>query len=105
MQDAKRSSEVCQDFLHGICKRMNCKYQHDAKKFIVCKHWLRGLCMKGEEKCEYLHVYDLSKMPKCVYYTLYGSCNLPNCIYSHNEMDCGKCEWYDRGFCIKGKFN
>ena len=30
---------------------------------IVCKHWLRGLCKKGED-CEFLHVYALDKMPE-----------------------------------------
>ncbi|GES80154.1 cleavage and polyadenylation specificity factor subunit 4 [Rhizophagus clarus] len=98
----KHSNEVCQDFLRGICKRTNCKYQHKIRKFVVCKYWLRGLCMKGEEQCEYLHEYNLSKMPKCAYYKLYGVCNLTNCIYSHDKVKSGRCNWYDRGFCRKG---
>ena len=32
-------------------------------KTIVCKHWLRGLCKKGDG-CEFLHEYDMSKMPE-----------------------------------------
>ncbi|RIA86532.1 hypothetical protein C1645_855948 [Glomus cerebriforme] len=99
---AAKKSEICQDFLRGICARTNCKYQHKVRKFIVCKHWLRGLCMKGEEQCEYLHEYDLTKVPKCVYYKLYGVCNSPNCVYSHNDIDCEKCDWYNHGFCRKG---
>ena len=31
---------------------------------VVCRHWLRDLCMKGAA-CEFLHQYDLSKMPLC----------------------------------------
>jgi hypothetical protein len=31
---------------------------------IVCRHWLRNLCMKGES-CEFLHQYDVDRMPVC----------------------------------------
>ncbi|KAG2920786.1 hypothetical protein JG687_00016070 [Phytophthora cactorum] len=31
---------------------------------IVSRHWLRALCMKGDN-CEFLHQYDMSKMPEC----------------------------------------
>ncbi|CAG8653143.1 5423_t:CDS:2 [Funneliformis mosseae] len=100
---AKRSKIVCQDYLRGSCHRVTtCKYQHKIRKVVVCKHWLRGLCMKGDERCDYLHEYDLSKMPKCIYYALHGECNSPNCIYSHNDIDCERCSWYDRGFCKNG---
>ncbi|CAI2176991.1 16900_t:CDS:2 [Funneliformis geosporum] len=100
---ARRPKVICQDYLKGACTRdTTCKYQHKIRKIIVCKHWLRGLCMKGDERCDYLHEYNLSRMPKCVYYTLHGVCNSPNCIYSHNDIDCEKCSWYDRGFCKNG---
>lgn len=99
-----QSKEICQDFLRGICTRTKCKYQHKVRKFIVCKYWLRGLCMKGEEQCEYLHEYDISKMPKCAHYKLHGVCNSINCIYSHDKVDSERCNWYDRGFCRKGKY-
>jgi hypothetical protein len=38
---------------------------------VVCKHWLRGLCKKGDN-CEFLHEYDLSKMPPCHFFINYG---------------------------------
>ena len=38
---------------------------------IVCKHWLRGLCKKGDQ-CEFLHEYDMSKMPECYFYTRFS---------------------------------
>ena len=31
---------------------------------VVCKHWLKGLCKKGEA-CEFLHEYNIRKMPEC----------------------------------------
>jgi hypothetical protein len=40
---------------------------------IVCKHWLRGLCKKNAD-CDYLHEYDLDRMPECWFYTNYGEC-------------------------------
>ena len=39
--------------------------KHDPRlRTVVCRHWLRDLCMKGSA-CEFLHQYDLSKMPLC----------------------------------------
>ena len=40
-------------------------------KTIVCKHWLRGLCKKGDG-CEFLHEYDMSKMPECYFYSRFS---------------------------------
>jgi len=40
--------------------------QHDPRrKRSVCKHWLRGLCKQGDD-CDFLHVYDPSRMPQCL---------------------------------------
>ena len=33
---------------------------------VVCKHWLRNLCMKGDKGCPYLHYYDPGRMPECM---------------------------------------
>merc|ERR1712156_584567 len=42
-------------------KSTNCPFRHvRGDKTIVCKHWLRGLCKKGDG-CEFLHEYDMSK--------------------------------------------
>ena len=37
------------------------------KRTVVCKHWLRGLCKKGE-MCDYLHEFDPDKMPICQFF-------------------------------------
>ncbi|RHZ78076.1 hypothetical protein Glove_168g59 [Diversispora epigaea] len=61
------NNEVCQDF--RICKRRS--FHQEIEKLVVCKHWLRGLCMKGDERCEFLHEYNLKKVPKYIYYMLF----------------------------------
>lgn len=38
---------------------------------VVCKHWLRGLCKKGDQ-CEFLHEYDMTKMPECYFYARFS---------------------------------
>ena len=35
------------------------------------QHWLRGLCKKGDQ-CEFLHEYDMSKMPECYFYSRFS---------------------------------
>lgn len=48
-----------------------CPLRHIIKdKQVVCKHWLRGLCKKGDQ-CEFLHEYDLSRMPECFFFSKY----------------------------------
>lgn len=42
--------------------------------FVCCS----GLCKKGADVCESLHVYDLSKMPFCQFILDYGACCLFN---------------------------
>ncbi|KAI9616819.1 hypothetical protein KEM48_005065 [Puccinia striiformis f. sp. tritici PST-130] len=37
---------------------------HHSHAKTVCKHWLRGLCKKGNS-CEFLHEYNLRTMPEC----------------------------------------
>lgn len=38
---------------------------------VVCKHWLRGLCKKGDH-CKFLHQYDITRMPECYFYSKFG---------------------------------
>jgi hypothetical protein len=53
---------------------------------VVCKHWLRGLCKKGDN-CEFLHEYNLRKMPECWFYSKYGECNNgAECIVSISSL-------------------
>ena len=65
--------EVCRDWLaRGECRRGNaCPYRHNNSDK-VCKHWLRDLCKKGDQ-CEFLHEYNLKKMPECHFFALNGA--------------------------------
>ena len=68
---------------------------------VVCRHWLRDLCMKGAA-CEFLHQYDLSKMPLC----RHGErCKIKDCPFRHiSDADRLECVFYSQGFCIHGPF-
>ena len=63
--------------------------KHDPRlRTVVCRHWLRDLCMKGSA-CEFLHQYDLSKMPLC----RHGErCKIKDCPFRHiseaNRLEC-----------------
>jgi hypothetical protein len=59
-----------------------CPYRHSRTvSDTVCKHWLRGLCKK-ETTCEYVHEYDLSRMPLCQFFQTYGTCGNPGMYHS-----------------------
>ncbi|KAK3309667.1 uncharacterized protein B0T15DRAFT_516145 [Chaetomium strumarium] len=71
---------------------------------LVCKHWLRGLCKKGET-CEFLHEYNLRKMPECNFFLRNGFCsNGEECLYLHIDPSSRlpPCAHYERGFCPLG---
>jgi len=99
------TSIVCKFFNKGGCERDVCPYRHAyGEKSVVCKHWWRGLCKKMD-LCEYLHEYDLNRMPQCQFFSAEGgSCNRPECPFLHvTEEDKVKdCPWFDRGFCKHG---
>jgi len=71
---------------------------------VVCKHWLRGLCKKGNDQCEFLHEYDLTKMPPCHFFINFGKCSNPECPFLHVKPEdrAKDCAWYARGFCKHG---
>ena len=76
--------------------------KHDPRlRTVVCRHWLRDLCMKGSA-CEFLHQYDLSKMPLC----RHGDrCKIKDCPFRHiSDEDRLECVFYCQGFCIHGPF-
>ncbi|ODQ53990.1 hypothetical protein SAICODRAFT_34596 [Saitoella complicata NRRL Y-17804] len=78
--------------------------QHERAGAIVCKHWLRGLCKKGDH-CEFLHEYNLKRMPECWFFNKHGYCsNGEECLYLHIDPDArvGVCPWYEMGFCPLG---
>lgn len=71
---------------------------------IVCKHWLRGLCKKGDA-CEFLHEYNLRKMPECQFFSRNGFCTQsPDCLYLHIDplSKIPLCPSYEKGFCKLG---
>jgi len=68
----------------------------------VCKHWLRGLCKKSEA-CEFLHEYNLRRMPECWWYAKNGFCSAgEECLYAHPKGSQVECPDYNRGFCQLG---
>ncbi|KAI5160501.1 cleavage and polyadenylation specificity factor subunit 4 [Nematocida ausubeli] len=84
----------------GLVEIDRTKRQESA---IVCKHWLRGLCKKGDV-CEFLHVYALDKMPECWFFSKYGECSNQDCLFLHIDPNSKskECIWYTRGFCRHG---
>lgn len=99
-------------FLRGSCLRGTaCPQKHSyeglnrfgTEKTVVCKHWLRGLCKKGDD-CEFLHEYNLKKMPECWFFAKYGECQNSECLYLHIDPNSKSklCPWYARGFCKHG---
>ncbi|SPR01421.1 Cleavage and polyadenylation specificity factor subunit 4 [Plasmodiophora brassicae] len=97
---------VCKYFLKGGCNKTDCEFKHargSREKSVVCKHWLRGLCKK-DEQCEFLHEFDMSRMPICHFWTTYGECSNPDCPFLHLKPEdrVKDCLWYYRGFCKHG---
>ena len=96
---AENKAPLCTFFTSGSCVRgAHCPFRHvRGERTIVCKHWLRHLCKKGDD-CEFLHEYDMSKMPICYFFQKFGECNNKDCQYLHIEAEALKirdCAWYD----------
>ncbi|OAG29942.1 cleavage and polyadenylation specificity factor subunit 4 [Nematocida displodere] len=83
-------------------------YEVDRRKSsenaIVCKHWLRGLCKKGDA-CEFLHIFALDKMPECWFFSKYRECSNQDCLFLHIDPNSKskECIWYNKGFCKHGE--
>jgi cleavage and polyadenylation specificity factor subunit 4 len=112
---------ICKAFLSGSCPlKSHCPDRHTTPAgttstgrdgggpggygSLVCKHWLRGLCKKGES-CEFLHEYNLRKMPECNFFVRNGYCsNGDECLYLHIDPSSRlpPCPHYERGFCPLG---
>ena len=100
---------ICFDYQSGNCRRGDaCPYKHtitnrSSVQNEVCKYWLRGLCKMGAD-CEYMHVYETSKIPECFYYQGFGECSNPECVFRHVSLDdeVPECQAYRRGFCKYG---
>ncbi|KAH6853489.1 hypothetical protein B0I37DRAFT_8203 [Chaetomium sp. MPI-CAGE-AT-0009] len=116
---------ICKAFLSGSCPlKSHCPDRHTTPSgtttttttshgregggggfgSLVCKHWLRGLCKKGSS-CEFLHEYNLRKMPECNFFVRNGYCsNGDECLYLHIDPSSRlpPCPHYERGFCPLG---
>ncbi|NWU83449.1 CPSF4 factor, partial [Onychorhynchus coronatus] len=70
---------------------------------VVCRHWLRGLCKRGDG-CDFLHEHDATRMPECYFYSKFGECSDKDCPFLHVDATPSTlgCPWYDRGFCRHG---
>jgi cleavage and polyadenylation specificity factor subunit 4 len=65
---------------------------------------MRALCKKGDA-CEFLHEYNLRRMPECTTFARHGTCpNGDDCVYPHLGRAAKRpsCPHYDRGFCPLG---
>ena len=95
-----RSEGVFRNFTYGQTDRKNFSTSFYS---VVCKHWLRGLCKKGDD-CEFLHEYDMAKMPECYFFSKFGRCENRDCQYLHIDPNSKvkECPWYARGFCKHG---
>ncbi|NXK54006.1 CPSF4 factor, partial [Chauna torquata] len=94
----------------------------------VCEFFTRGLCTRGEcweglwmgpislpkilgasgswmgpssPLCDFLHAYDVTKMPECYFHSKFGECSNKDCPFLHIDATAGTagCPWYDQGFC------
>ncbi|KCV72063.1 hypothetical protein H696_01471 [Fonticula alba] len=77
--------ESCREFTDGRCDRHDgCPRRHDAAHVLVCKHYIRGLCKLGAVVCDYVHEYDLSRMPECQFWRKAGTCKSGDeCAFRH----------------------
>lgn len=98
-QDAWRESQLMQE-TGGLGSMAKGIMRPGGRHTIVCKHWLRDLCMKGD-KCDFLHQYDLARMPECTQWSRMGRCIDQECDFRHDteRMECQK---YKFGFCKLG---
>lgn len=115
-------ASICKDFLtsEGCPLGADCPKRHtkpSARNFrppsplpysaharTVCKHWLRGLCKKGQA-CEFMHEYNLRKMPECWFFAQHGYCNAGDeCMYLHvtPHQRRPECRAFVKGFCPDG---
>ncbi|PVG00704.1 hypothetical protein CPB86DRAFT_782246 [Serendipita vermifera] len=118
-----KDSQICRAALNGHCPlgAKDCPLRHTNPSPLnfqspqqaqnqrdprlmstVCKHWLRGLCKKSDA-CEFLHEYNLRRMPICWWYAKNGFCSAgEECLYAHPKGSQVECPDYNRGFCKLG---
>ncbi|NWI52896.1 CPSF4 factor, partial [Calyptomena viridis] len=101
--DSKFGTRFCGIFAGGPWPGVQVPSRHGGTRTVVCKHWLRGLCKRGDG-CDFLHEYDVAKMPECYFYSKFGECSNKDCPFLHVDATRSTmgCPWYDRGFCRHG---
>ncbi|XP_040447973.1 putative cleavage and polyadenylation specificity factor subunit 4-like protein [Falco naumanni] len=107
----KLRAAVCKFFAQAGCGSgcvpwlgVQCPFQHvSGERMVVCKRWLCGLRKKGDG-CDFLHEYDVTKMPECYRFSKFGQCSNKDCPFKHTDATASTmgCPWYDRGFCRQG---
>ena len=98
-QDAWRESQLMQE-TGGLGSMAKGIMRPGGRHTIVCKHWLRDLCMKGD-KCDFLHQYDLARMPECTQWARLGRCVDQECDFRH-DTERIECQKFKFGFCKLG---
>lgn len=105
----EKGLKICRDFQNGKCNLGDaCPQRHVITNLIsvqttVCRHWLRGACVNGEN-CLYLHEYVDRFVPQCAFFERIGECTNPECPFSHERPQdkMPECAAYRRGFCPQG---
>ena len=103
----------CPAYRAGHCPLgSSCPDKHpltNSSNNLVCKHWLKGLCKKGDA-CDFLHEWNLRGRSECRQWASTGGYCVQgdDCNYLHPNLDIIEerkrplCEWYERGFCPLG---
>ncbi|KAK4949191.1 Cleavage and polyadenylation specificity factor subunit 4, partial [Elasticomyces elasticus] len=110
---SKIDRPICTAYRAGHCDRgPACPDRHwpshhqPGIRGLTCKHYLRGLCKKGDQ-CDFAHTYDVRAYPECKDWNRNWSCaNGDDCMYEHLPIDSPSrlpaCPHYARGFCPLG---
>jgi cleavage and polyadenylation specificity factor subunit 4 len=113
---SKVDRPLCQDYIKGACRNPNCTNRHYVPKeersgigHLICKHYQRGLCKKGDELCEFAHTFNLRDERECKEFSKYGICPQgDDCTYLHipptSMLRAAACPHYTRGFCPLGPY-
>ena len=75
------------------------------KNHSVCPKYLQGLCMLGDDRCQFLHVLDESRMPICRFFLKNCCTRGARCAFSHrytHRQVRTQCALYKQGFCPLG---
>lgn len=97
----------CKAFREGFCPLGNaCPDKHPvthSTNNLVCKHWLKGLCKKGDQ-CDFLHEYNIRMRAECTHHSRGYCVSGDDCNYLHLDpwTRLPPCPHYEKGFCPLG---